>query len=247
VTEPSVHRPMFAGVIFDLDGTLADSLDFSVESIRLACEETSGHRFRDEEVRAHFGPSEEGVIRSLVGPELASAAYRRFWEIYRDGHRRRVAPFNGVVAMLRGLESRGLWRGVVTGKGEETAGWTLREAGLAGWFPPPRCGTPEGGFKAENLRATADEWMVPPGGVAYVGDQSSDVTIARRVGLRPVGAGWAPGTDRAGLALAGAEVVLRAPKELLKWVDGQIRASSPTVGTSPPDRHRHGVKPPGQG
>ncbi|EQD70308.1 phosphoglycolate phosphatase [mine drainage metagenome] len=221
MTAPSAaHHPIRA-VVFDLDGTLVDSLPFCVSAIARACGEALGRPIRESEVRARFGPSESGVIRSLVGPEAHATAYRRFWEIYRADHPRRVATFAGVPALLRGLRERGLRLAVVTGKGEETARWTLGATGIGSVAGPVWAGSLDGGFKRENLGRAAAQLGVEPREMAYVGDQPSDMAIAREASVRPVGAGWAPGADRAGLALDGAEVVLRSPPELARWVDGQ--------------------------
>ena len=242
-----LRRPVRA-VLFDLDGTLVDSLAFCVSAIAEACRATTGRSVSEAEVRARFGPSESGVIRSLVGAADHAAAYDRFWEIYRADHRRRVTLFEGVPELLRGLHQRGLRRAVVTGKGAETARWTLEATGVSDLAGPVFHGGIEGGFKRENLARAADRLEVPIPGIAYVGDQPSDMTIARAAGVRPVGAGWAPGSDRAALALQGAEVILRSPKELLRWVDGQARSVSPHPGP-PADDAAAGTTPgpPGQG
>ncbi|MFG1530109.1 MAG: HAD family hydrolase [Thermoplasmata archaeon] len=238
------HRPVLA-VVFDLDGTLVDSLAFCVSAIAEAGRRTTGRPVSEAEVRARFGPSESGVIRSLVGAADHAAAYGCFWEIYRTHHARRVSVFDGVPQLLRGLRQRGLPLALVTGKGEETARWTLEATGLGAQVGPVFVGGLEGGLKRENLgRAVARLGVAPPE-AAYVADQPSDMIHAREAGLRPVGAGWAPGADRAGMALQGAEIILRAPRELLRWVDGQAEraAPNPTAPSGERETRQHPSDP----
>ncbi len=238
---PGAPRLPVRAVVFDLDGTLTDSLAFSVSSIAEACREVTGRPVSELEVLSRLGPSESGVIRALVGVEAHDAADRRFGEIYRAEHRRRVSVFEGIPQLLLGLRNRGLPTAVVTGKGEATARWTLEATGLAAAVGRVWSGSIDGGFKRENLGRAIAQFGLAPRDVAYVGDQPSDMAIAREAGVRPVGAGWAPGADRASMALQGAEVVLRSPRELLRWVDGQARPRGP----SPPTPTSPGVGGPG--
>ncbi|MHB1435072.1 MAG: HAD family hydrolase [Thermoplasmata archaeon] len=224
MSAPGAARRPVRAVVFDLDGTLVDSLSFCVSAIVQACREVTGRSIPESEVRSRFGPSESGVIRALVGAPDHKAAYRRFWEIYRADHRRRVSVFEGIPPLLHGLKVRGIRSAVVTGKGEETARWTLEATGLGVGAGTVWAGSMDGGLKRENLARAAAHLAVAPREAAYVGDQPSDMTIAREAGVRAVGAGWAPGSDRAALALHGAEVVLRSPRELLRWIDGQSRS-----------------------
>jgi len=60
----SLDRPR--GIIFDLDGTLADTLPVCFDAYRLAFAKYVGHEWTDDQISALFGPSEEGVIRQVV-------------------------------------------------------------------------------------------------------------------------------------------------------------------------------------
>jgi phosphoglycolate phosphatase-like HAD superfamily hydrolase len=54
------------GIIFDLDGTLADTLPVCFDAYRLAFAKYVDHEWTDDQISALFGPSEEGVIRQVV-------------------------------------------------------------------------------------------------------------------------------------------------------------------------------------
>ena len=60
-----------AGAIFDLDGTLADTLPACFAAFRTACAKLGGPAYTDAQIRGLFGPSEEGMVqrtsRSVLG------------------------------------------------------------------------------------------------------------------------------------------------------------------------------------
>ena len=55
-----------AGAIFDLDGTLADTLPACYAAFRAACEGLGGPAYTNEQIRALFGPSEEGMLQRAM-------------------------------------------------------------------------------------------------------------------------------------------------------------------------------------
>ena len=68
------------GVIFDLDGTLGDTLPACFVAFRRALEGFSAREYTDAEIAALFGPSEEGMIQRLV-PEAGPGVRNIYqWE-----------------------------------------------------------------------------------------------------------------------------------------------------------------------
>lgn len=65
---------MIKCVIFDMDGTLADTLPLCIESFRRSIEKLSGKILTDREIIETFGPSEEGVVKKLF-----PATIKRGW------------------------------------------------------------------------------------------------------------------------------------------------------------------------
>jgi pyrophosphatase PpaX len=63
-TSARLDRPL--GIIFDLDGTLADTLPVCFDAYRLAFAKYVARAWTDDQISALFGPSEEGVIRQVV-------------------------------------------------------------------------------------------------------------------------------------------------------------------------------------
>lgn len=217
----SASRPLFslAGVdawIFDLDGTLLDTLDDLADSINVMLAER-GLPLRDrDEVCAGVGDGMRKLVERMLPVEQAGeaeidAALEQYRAAYRGRWNRRTRPYPGIEAELRRLTAAGVPLGVVSNKPQE-----FTERMISHYFPAPevvfgavfgqRDGVPVKPDPAGLIEA-AGVLAVDPGRCAYVGDSPGDVLAARRAGMRAVGVNWG---FRSGEVLreAGAEVVV---------------------------------------
>jgi len=209
------------GVIFDLDGTLADTLPVCITGFRNALEAYTGRIYADAEITAMFGPSEEGVFLRLT-PQYAEEASQRYWEEYERAHESVRAPFPGIFDALAFLKENGIHTAVVTGKGPHSAAISLRMLGLAAQFDIVEAGSPHGVIKPQAMREVVARWQVPHAQVAYVGDATADVTSARQAGVIPLAAAWAETADYAALRAMEPEETFRTVEELVAWVNNRI-------------------------
>src|SRR5436309_14612135 len=93
-----------SAVIFDLDGTLADTCELIVSSWNAAVGPVVGRAFSDAEVIARFGPTEAEMIRREIPPEYQEAAIARFRYRYAQDHAQLACVFDGVPELLAALE-----------------------------------------------------------------------------------------------------------------------------------------------
>lgn len=201
-------------MIFDVDGTLADTLPLCVAAYRHAFA-LHGHRdLADGEIRELFGPNDEGIIRSVVG-DAWRACYEDFFAYYTAEHDARVSPLPGIRELLAELAQRSVRLTVLSGKGEATARHSLERLGLLEFFDDVVCGSPAGIVKDERLAAMAKTAAVGRAHIAYIADQPPDMLAARTAGVVPIGAAWAPGSSSAALRAAGAAVIALQPHDLL--------------------------------
>jgi phosphoglycolate phosphatase-like HAD superfamily hydrolase len=215
------HVPKLHGVIFDLDGTLADTLPLVIAAFRTAIEPLANRSLTDAEIIATFGPSEEGTIRALIPEhyEQGVANYLTQYEALHDGW---PDPFPGIPALLTDLKARGVRLALVTGKGEISALMSLKRYGMDFAFENIETGDPNGPRKAECIQKILTRWQIAPAEAVYVGDAPTDVTAAREAGVGMIGAGWAPTTDLDLLAAQHPDVLLKTVDELKEWLDARI-------------------------
>jgi phosphoglycolate phosphatase/pyrophosphatase PpaX len=208
-------------LLFDFDGTLADSLPLCLVALHAALLHHSGRHHTDQEIAANFGVSEEGIFRNLLpsDPEGAVLTYLR---VYEENHHLCARPFPGIEELLASLRRRGIRLGLVTGKGRASALLSLKKLGLLEQFDGVRTGSPDGDKKAAQIRELLASFAVEPSCAAYVGDFPADVRASRAAGVRAVAAAWAPGVDLAALAAEKPDALLRTPAELSLWVEAWL-------------------------
>ena len=151
------------GVIFDLDGTIADTLPVCFAAFREVFQDALGRDYSDQEVRAMFGPAEEGVFQRVV-PDDWERRMEQYLAAYQRQHSLCPEPFPGMRESIDELCARGIRLAVVTGKGPRSAAISLRELGLEGIFDPVEAGSPNGGVKPAAMRRVLDFWGLEPSG-----------------------------------------------------------------------------------
>ena len=207
----------FRGVVFDLDGTLGDTLPVCYSAFRGLFQRRLGVTLSNAEIRSHFGPTEEGVIRGLVSDE-ADAAIEEFFLDYRRDHRSCRRPFAGIPALLDELQSKDVRLAVVTGKGPRSAAISLDVMGLGDRFEYVEAGSPEGAVKPECMRRVVEAWGVDPADVLSVGDAPSDVRSAKTAGLVAAAAAWAATADPNALEAEQPAALFERVADLRAWI-----------------------------
>lgn len=217
------------GIIFDFDGTVANTLPVVFNAFRRTFLDFTGREYSDEEIPPLFGPNEEGVCRNVVGERYREAyeMYLREYDKHHDvlcgGH------FPGMIEALTELRQRGLKLGIVTGKGKESADISMRHLGLAPYFDAVETGSIEGSTKYELIRKLLEDWNVRPEEAAYVGDAGSDMEVAKQVGVIPLGAAWADTANYEELRASEPAAIFRSVGELVAWVKDNSRGSEDTL------------------
>lgn len=210
--QPIEPRPL--AVIFDLDGTLADTFPMIIGAWNEAVREPLGREFAPEEVIALFGVPEEPMLRRVLAPEDVPKAMEVYHQHYEAEHGL-VEPFEGITEVLKAIAAAGIPIGVVTGKGRRSADITLRLLGWDGLFSRVVTGDDVKHQKPhpEGALATAKTLGVDPRSCVFVGDTPTDVECGRAAGMTTIAAAWHPVyLDR--LREAGADYWADAPGEL---------------------------------
>ena len=215
---------MFAGVIFDLDGTLGDTLPICYRAFARVFGRRLGRRFGDSEIHAMFGPSEEGILERLC-PDDPQGALAEYLAEYRKAHASCPTPFQGIPECLASLRGRGVRLAIVTGKGPHSAAISLDRFRLGGFFPVVEAGSPSGGVKPAAMRRVLDRWGLDPSEVAGVGDSPSDIRSAKEIGIASAGAAWAPRADSRRLAACAPDRLFAEVASLRQWLESPARVT----------------------
>lgn len=180
----------YSAALFDLDGTLIDSGQDIVESVRRALGQVFSDRSLPEaaEVLALVGQPLETVVRQLGYPADAEST-RRFAETYRahyaEHYNDSTKVYPGIEELLAGLQQAGVKLGLVTTKHQQQAEFTLAGTGLTGYFDYIH-GWLEGRKHKpdpEPVLTTLRQLAVSPGSAIMVGDSELDIEAAKAAGV----------------------------------------------------------------
>ncbi|HSB93226.1 MAG TPA: HAD family hydrolase [Flavitalea sp.] len=187
---------MFKGIIFDLDGTIANTLPLCIEAFRRSIQPLANRTLTDEEIIATFGPSEEGTIMALA-PLHYEAGIKGYLEQYEQLHSMCPDPFDGIRELLQKIKSGSSRLAMVTGKGKYSTNISLEAFDLDDVFEIIETGAPHGPRKAEGIMAVLESWDVKDKStILYVGDAPGDIIAARKAGIPIAAVTWASTTNR---------------------------------------------------
>lgn len=181
---------MLKAIIFDLDGTIGDTLPLCIAAFKKSIEPLSGREFSEEEIIATFGPTEEGTIQALI-PDFYEEGLAAFLRHYKEMHDMCPSPFAGMKNIITWLKSKGIIVAMVTGKGLDSCMSTLDHYEMNGLFEIIETGSPHGPRKAEGIQSVLNHFHLAPKEAMYVGDALSDIIYAKKVHVPIVSAAWA--------------------------------------------------------
>ena len=209
--------PRFTTAVFDLDGTLADTLPLIYLAFNEALEPALGRSMSGEEIRSKFGPPDNHIIATMLPGQSGDEAFARYVAAYEREHERLVTAFNGIEKVTRLASEAGMKLGVVTGKSRQTALFTLQAVGLLRYFPVVYAGAavarPKPGAEAVT-KILADLGHDPGTAGAFIGDSAADVIAGRAAGLTTIAATWGS-PDHDELFASKPDIVVNTTDELI--------------------------------
>ncbi|MDA1312801.1 MAG: HAD family hydrolase [Acidobacteria bacterium] len=209
------------GLIFDLDGTLGDTLPICFDAFRVTFRHYLKREYNDKQIRAMFGPTEEGIFQDMF-PGTWEDALGMYLREYRRAHATCREPFPGMPEALSLLRERQVRLAIVTGKGPGSAKISLQEMGLADAFEIVEAGSPRGGVKPDSMRKVLEVWNMKAEQVACIGDAPSDIRSAHEIGATPLGAAWAAGANYDALASLKPLHTFTATEQFREWIHNEL-------------------------
>jgi phosphoglycolate phosphatase len=220
---PAVMR--FRAVIFDLDGTLLDTIGDLARSMNIVLGRFGFPEHNVETYKTYVGDGMEMLVRrSMPEPFREDAALRArcvdaMREEYDRRHKETTKPYEGIPELLDGLVARQLRMAVLSNKPDAPTRLLVAELlphwrfeAVFGESPAtPRKPNPTGALSiAKSLQIPSNEFL-------YVGDTDIDMHTAAAAGMYAVGVLW--GFRKADELLAGgAQALIQKPAELLSFI-----------------------------
>ncbi|MGG5258212.1 HAD family hydrolase [Phycicoccus avicenniae] len=192
--------PRWSTVLFDLDGTLADTIPLIVASYQHAFRTVLGEEVDDARARAWIGrPLLEALLEESPEHGHALDSTYREWNLANTAAL--IRRYDGVPELLEALAAAGVRTAVVTSKRQETARLALEGVGIdhlvtvaAGLEDTDRHKpSPDPLLRGATVLGVAPETCV------YVGDATVDVQAAKAAGMAAVAVTWGAG-ERGALA-----------------------------------------------
>ena len=216
----------FRAVLFDLDGTLADTAPDLIAAVNRILAEESRPPLPESALRPLVSKGGRALLARAfadLGEDTREPLLPRFLAAYAEALAVHTRPFDGIEALLEAIEVRGWPWGIVTNKPEGLAvgvvaglGWSTRSKALVGGDTlPVRKPAPE------PLWLAASQLGVAPEACLYVGDDARDIEAAKAAGMPSVAALWGYREAHEDPRTWGATVDCVDAEALRRWLGGQ--------------------------
>ncbi len=204
----------FDPVIFDLDGTLVDTVALIRASFRHASREVLGEALPDDVLMAGVGQPLMTQMRELA-PDRAQELYDAYRAHNHRVHDDMIATFDGIEAALGRLRAAQRRLAIVTSKSAETTAMAFRAVGLREHFDVvvTLSDTTEHKPSPAPVLLALERLGAGPERAVYVGDAPVDVAAGRAAGLTTVAVLWGA-FPAAALAAAAPDFTVATPAEL---------------------------------
>lgn len=211
------------GLIFDLDGTLLDTIEDIGDSMNQVLREYGRDEFSYDEYRIKVGGGFTKLIYRCFGEDMAEEEVdeilERLEDVYQKRYMKKSAPYKNIEKLLEELEKRSIKLGINTNKKEEYSHNLIGKI-----FPTinfienvgqrsdaPTKPDPFGALKVlEALGLEKDE-------VLFIGDSNVDILTGKNAGIKTVGVDWGFRGEEE-LREYGADHIVYNPLEILDLI-----------------------------
>lgn len=216
---------MYKVCIFDLDGTLTDTLDSLYVSVNGTLKELGLPRITKEECRQFVGNGarvlmEKSLLaageKDLLRLDEAMQIYGRIFDANCTYH---VVPYEGITELLSSMKRQGMKLAVLSNKPHRQTVHVVEEIFGKQTFAQIM-GQQEGIARKPDPGSAlqiAKELGAEPCECVYVGDSEVDIATGRAAHMKTIGVTWGFRT-RGALLEAGAEMVAGSPEEIMKLI-----------------------------
>ena len=209
-------------VIFDLDGTLLNTLYDLTDAVNWALEKYGQPTRSMEEVRSFVGNGLRNLMLQAVPDGDENPVFEELFEFFREYYKNhcniKTAPYDGVLELMKELKARGVKMAIVSNKID--SGVKELNANHFGEFIEVAIGEREGiGRKPapDSVNEALRILNVDKEHAVYVGDSDVDIQTAKNAEVRCISVSWGF-RDEAFLMENGAGIMIDRPLELLEYL-----------------------------
>jgi len=234
-----IHRQRLDTVLFDLDGTLADTAPDLAHTLNLLLGEQQRQTLAFEHIRPHVSNGAAALV--TLGFELDAdapgfdALRQRFLEIYTDNLCRHTTLFPGMDELLQQIEQQSMHWGVITNKPArftepllEALGLTQRAACIiSGDTASKRKPDPE------PMLLACQQIGVQPSSCLYIGDARRDIDAGLNAGMQTLVAGFGYISDQDPPTDWRAHGIIDTPLAIMDWLQQYNRNQATQQPSNP--------------
>ena len=214
----------YKAVIFDLDGTLVDSIKDIADAMNVVLEKRNYPTYNYETYKTFVGSG----VRSLVvnaHPDVnpkndeVEVCLNDMMQVYSEICTNKTKPYEGILELLKQLKAKNFKVSILSNK-EDTLTKKIAEVLLPD-FISPVLGLKVEVDKKPNPKVALEicnTLQVKPEETIFVGDTDVDILVAKNAKMLPVGVSWGF-RDKKGLIAAGAAHILEHPLDLIKIIE----------------------------
>ena len=220
---------MIRTVLFDLDGTLLNTIDDLADAGNWVCRQNGWDTFTVEQFKHMVGNGIPKLVERF-SPEQArtpgqlEATLAQFTARY-DAHKEdKTAPYPGIPELLDALKAEGIQCAVFSNKADPLCGKVIQHYFGADRFAAVRGSRPGVPTKPDptGLYALMTELGADPAATLFVGDSDVDILTGHNAQLPAMGALWGF-RGRGELTAAGADALAAVPEDILRYVQERNR------------------------
>lgn len=214
------NRMKFKGIIFDLDGTLVNSLEDISDAMNTVLQGLNYPTHTYDTYQYFIGSGLRNLVSKALpatnnSDEQIEICFDCMIETYREVCTIKTKPYKGIRELLDNLKSQNIKLAVFSNKADELTKKIASEI-FPDYFDAAI------GLSTEELKkpnpfeavAISKKWSLKPEEILFVGDSDIDMQTAINADMFPVGVSWGYRTKEE-LKVSGAKLVIDTPSELI--------------------------------